>query len=104
MRTFRRVGAVFAGLLAAYIVLMALAYAIPNEAIQKNVDASLEVLNEEGEYPQPFFHFTHPYNFKYKSSQLDNHTDILMIKHSIKTEGVNPFVASVDKYSRYWHG
>ena len=63
----KKYGKLFAGLIVFYLILMFGTTRIGGEQLEKNVNASLEYLEEEGEYPKPLFQST--------SGRLDNFTD-----------------------------
>ncbi|MDO4261034.1 MAG: hypothetical protein Q4C82_03055 [Eubacteriales bacterium] len=89
----------FAALIAVFFLSMALVYCIPASWIEKNVAASVEIMEGEGDYPMYFF-YRH-------SSIMDVHTDKLMYESLIQNRDYyNPIQASVsvNQYPRYWHG
>lgn len=87
----------FVLLLTTYIFLMIVSFSIPNKYVEKNVQESISLINNEGMYPS--------LNKSDRGSRLDNFTDRIMFDKSIKDQ-TNPVKAamSVNDYSRYWHG
>lgn len=85
-------------LIAAFFLSMVLVYCIPASWIQSNVEASLEVMENEGERPL--------YAFYRHSAIVDNHTDMLMYESLMPGDEYNLVQASVsiNHYPRYWHG
>lgn len=102
-----------------YVALLTVVFCIPRSRIQNNVESSLEILKEEGEYPTPFFHIF--------ACKLDNVADEILIRiaeqpdhnqemselivgdHSMDTyienwDGSPLEKAMVGGYARYWHG
>ena len=89
----------FFALIAVFFLSMTLVYCIPTSWIQDNVEKSVEVIDNEGEYPMYFF-YRH-------SAIIDEHTDKLMYTSLIQNRDYyNPIQASVsvNQYTRYWHG
>lgn len=83
-------------LIFAYVLLLTLAYAIPLDWINDNVQSALNQYHTEGDFAQYFFGY--PYG------QVDNKTDTTMFE-VIGTSNANPLVAAmVPSYTRYWHG
>lgn len=85
-------------LIAVFFLSMVLVYCIPASWIQGNVEASLEVMENEGERPL--------YAFYRHSAIVDNHTDMLMYESLLPSDQYNLVQASVsiNHYPRYWHG
>ncbi len=85
-------------LIAVFFLSMVLVYCIPASWIQGNVEASLEVMENEGERPL--------YAFYRHSAIVDNHTDMLMYESRLPSDQYNLVQASVsiNHYPRYWHG
>lgn len=86
-------------LITVFFCSMALVYCIPTAWIQKNVDQSLEVMENEGERPL--------YAFYRHSAIVDNHTDMLMYRSLIPQRDDYNFIqssVSINSYARYWHG
>ena len=90
---------IFIILIVVFFLSMTLVYCIPTSWIQNNVEKSVEVIENEGEYPMYFF-YRH-------SAIIDEHTDKLMYTSLIQNRDYyNPVQASVsiNQYPRYWHG
>ena len=90
---------IFVILIVVFFLSMTLVYCIPTSWIQNNVEKSVEVIENEGEYPMYFF-YRH-------SAIIDEHTDKLMYTSLIQNRDYyNPVQASVsiNQYPRYWHG
>lgn len=86
-------------LIVAFFISMTLVYCIPTSWIRENVENSVALMEEEGNYPM--------YLFYRHSAILDIHTDQLMYESLIQNrEYYNPIQASVsiNQYPRYWHG
>ena len=78
----------FFALIAVFFLSMTLVYCIPTSWIQDNVEKSVEVIDNEGEYPMYFF-YRH-------SAIIDEHTDKLMYTSLIQNRDYyNPIQASV---------
>lgn len=89
----------FVILIVVFFLSMTLVYCIPTSWIQNNVEKSVEVMENEGDYPMYFF-YRH-------SGIIDVHTDKLMYESLIQNRDYyNPVQASVsiNQYPRYWHG
>ena len=91
---------IFITLIAVFFLSMVLVYCIPTSWIQENVEASVEIMESEGNYPMYFF-YRH-------NSIMDVQTDKLMYESLItnRPEEYNVVEASVsiNQYPRYWHG
>lgn len=90
---------IFVILIAVFFLSMTLVYCIPTSWIQENVEKSVAVMENEGDYPMYFF-YRH-------SAIIDVHTDKLMYESLIQNRDYyNPIQASVsiNQYPRYWHG
>ncbi|MDT2644468.1 hypothetical protein P7D38_03455 [Enterococcus dongliensis] len=89
---------VFTILIIIYSVGMALAFSLPNEYIEKNVNSSIVILDNEGLY----FRLN---SSDAKATKLDNFTDRQMIRRTIGIDK-NPIISamSMTNYARYWHG
>ncbi len=86
-------------LIAAFFLSMTLVYCIPTSWIQENVEKSVEVMENEGDYPRYFF-YRH-------SAIIDVHTDKLMYESLIQNRPYYNAVqasVSINQYPRYWHG
>jgi len=100
LNTIYKFSILFCCLIALYVFSMTIAFAIPNSRIANNTAKSLQVIEREGKYPRPFFN-TYTYG-----CQLDNFTDKIMFKKTMKEEDLSPFKSgiNVSGYFRYWHG
>ena len=79
---------IFVILIVVFFLSMTLVYCIPTSWIQNNVEKSVEVIENEGEYPMYFF-YRH-------SAIIDEHTDKLMYTSLIQNRDYyNPVQASV---------
>lgn len=89
----------FLCLLTTYMILLTVAYSIPNDWISDNILASLKMLSDEGDYPS--------LNSGMKrATRLDNYSDRVMITTSNGDVGKSPLENALytNGYSRYWHG
>ncbi|MFL2109896.1 hypothetical protein [Marinilactibacillus psychrotolerans] len=84
-------------LIVSFVMLLALAYSIPNSFIQSKANHSISAITEEGDY-----RLLNPEDY---GSRLDNSTDRLMINTALKGSA-NPLYEAMDNsnYARYWHG
>lgn len=99
MRFFKRLTIMFLCLLTTYMILLTVAYSIPNDWISDNILASLKMLSDEGDYPS--------LNSGMKrATRLDNYSDRVMITTSNGAVGKSPLENALytNGYSRYWHG
>ena len=91
---------IFTVLIVVFFLSMVLVYCIPTSWIQANVEASVALMEDEGNYPMYFF-YRH-------NSIMDVQTDKLMYQSLItnRPEEYNAVEASVsiNQYPRYWHG
>lgn len=90
---------IFSAFILSFIILLTLVYAIPNNWIEKKVDASISILNNEKTTDMPFF-------YDYYVSP-DPFTDKLMFEKTlIDSSSKNALQAAMDMndYARYWHG
>ena len=102
-RTLRRFGALAATLvclLAVYTAAMLAAYAIPDEAIEENVQAALGVLEEEGNMPGGYA--TYFWHNGYGIADLV--TDKEMFRGLMRNGRSVAEAAMRTDYPRYWHG
>ncbi len=86
-------------LIAVFFLSMTLIYCIPASWIQENVEKSVEVMENEGDYPMYFF-YRH-------SAIIDVHTDKLMYESLLQNRDYYNAVqasVSINQYPRYWHG
>ena len=99
LRSLKPFVKIYTILVTVFFVSMILVYCIPTLWIQKNVEASLEVMEGEGERPS--------YAFYRHTAIVDNHTDMLMYESLIPSDPQYNLVqssVSVNHYPRYWHG
>lgn len=90
---------IFLVLIAVFFLSMTLVYCIPVSWIQGNVEKSVEIMENEGDYPRYFF-YRH-------SAIIDVHTDKLMYESLIQNRPYYNAVqasVSINQYPRYWHG
>lgn len=90
---------IYFGSIFLFVILMTLAYSIPNSLVEDNVKVSMKVIKSEGVYPKLFFNSY--------ACALDNFTDNLMLDKSIiQSDSKNALWAAMDinNYARYWHG
>lgn len=79
-----------------YVLLLTLVFLIPDKGIQGHREEALSYIEEEGEYPKPFFESA--------SARLDNVTDHIMIQKT-QPESENVLISAMNPaYARYWHG
>ncbi|MEC6747666.1 hypothetical protein VXN63_03870 [Marinilactibacillus sp. XAAS-LB27] len=81
----------------AFVVLLTVAYAIPNSALESKAEHSVYTITEEKPY-----RLINPEDY---GSRLDNSTDRLMINTALKGNS-NALYEAMDNsnYARYWHG
>ena len=87
-------------LVALYISVLTLVYSYDSSKLNRNIDLGLHQLQIEGNYPKPFFGND-------SKIQLDNFTDIVMLKELKPNEGNKSSLyqaMNMNGYSRYWHG
>lgn len=77
-----RMALAYVAVIAAFVLALTLAYALPQEPIVRNLRASLPVLQDEGLFPMPAV--------KNQMYQLDNYTDAQMLDISMAYTGDNP--------------
>jgi hypothetical protein len=87
MRRALRLLAVFAALIAAFVVLMTVVYLLPEGPILRNLEPSLALLRAEGLYPQPFIGDP--------GFVRDNYTDAIMLDTTVRNPGQNAFQAAM---------
>ncbi|MCL2106498.1 MAG: hypothetical protein FWH26_05515 [Oscillospiraceae bacterium] len=84
-------------LTALFTALMTCAYAIPDRWIEKNVEMSLDLLEDAGDFPLMFVNRN--------GSYMDHFTDKIMLRVALREPGTSPLQAGqVPQYARYWHG
>lgn len=99
IKKLKSFGKIYVVLIAAFFLSMILVYCIPTSWIQSHVEQSVEVMENEGEYPMYFF-YRH-------SAIIDIHTDKLMYTSMIPIRsdgGAVKNAVSINDYPRYWHG
>ncbi|MGI5947995.1 MAG: hypothetical protein ACOX8K_11460 [Lachnospiraceae bacterium] len=85
-----------AGAVCLYVLLLMLVFLIPDKGIESHRTEAMNYIDEEGEYPKPFFDSA--------SARLDNVTDRIMIGKTVP-ESDNLLIAAMNPgYARYWHG
>jgi hypothetical protein len=79
-----------------FVFVLTIAFIPPNTTIENHVNGSLEQIEQEGIYPRVGGS---------RGAQLDNITDELMYRTTLRNSG-NPLKAALEMngYSRYWHG
>ena len=89
------------GLSAAFacFLLLIIVNTIPGNTIQPNVDESIRIVDQEGDYPLLYSH-DDPTN-----TPKDNFTDRIMLQKTITSPDENILQRTmVGSYARYWHG
>ncbi|MFR4009051.1 MAG: hypothetical protein ACLT0Y_07125, partial [Christensenellales bacterium] len=80
-----------------YVLLMMMAYVIPDSAIMENRNSGIQYLDSEGERPLLIF--------RSASSMMDNFTDKLMLTRSVNEQEMRLISrAMFPNYARYWNG
>ena len=80
-----------------YVLLMMMAYVIPDSAIMENRNSGIQYLDSEGERPLLIF--------RSASSMMDNFTDKLMLTRSVNEQEMRLISrAMFPNYARYWSG
>ena len=62
-----------------YLILLTMAFSIPNNLVKNHVDSGLSVINQEGSWPKLFF-------AKDSAGMLDNFTDRVMLTKALVNE------------------
>lgn len=81
-----------------YTLIMLAVTLIPNHAVEKNVNLSLQILEDEGSYPKYFF--------ESDAARLDNFTDRLMVSSALTDQSKSLTESAMVIHSRvqYWQG
>lgn len=89
--------AIFLSLLILFVVGLTIVFLPSNSQVINHAETASHMFASEGTYPR--------YNSEDVGSQLDNFTDLLMIR-TTKRSSINPVFSAMDMggYARYWHG
>lgn len=99
MKLIKKTTIIFFLLIISYLLTLTIAFSIPDRVLGSNVANSIQLIEKEGEYPS--------INLGNKTgTKLDNFTDRLMIKKTIKDKNLSLVenLMSLNGYPRYWHG
>lgn len=92
-RRAARLVAIFISAVAVFVLLLTIAYSLPQSAIRRHLVASLPLLTSEGHNPRPLFDSP--------AYQLDNFTDALMLDTALVTTPGGPLRAALASYNGY---
>ncbi len=99
----RKYVCVFCALIIGFVLLMTLAFSMPESWLAEHRQASITRTENEIKSERENGYFL----FDTSAAKLDNYTDQIMLTDTINSEGIqNPLKAamSMNGYARYWHG